>query len=311
MKRLKVLIVGDALQSLNLKSDSSLFLARAYLNLGHRVFWSCPSDLMWKDFELNIQARELSAHARGSFPPVKVEKVHSLTEFAQVWMRKDPPFDAAYLRTCWLLGAHESEIRILNRPSALCRFHEKMLPYEGFRRGFFSKTDLIPMRVYLDEKAVEIPQFEGPWVVKPWLGYAGHRVEKFSSQSMLNVFKKRTEDLIFQPYDSSIETTGDRRVIFWKGKALGSFVRMPPAGGFVSNLAQGGTSKLVPLTAREKKILPKISQFLRSLKIDLAGIDLIGGKLNEINITSPTGFAALADLNGLDPSERIVKDLSV
>lgn len=311
MKKFKVLIVGDDLTSLNYKSDTSLFLARAYLNFGHRVFWCSPSDLKWVNFELEVRASELSKHERGILPPILSESLIPLRNFTQVWMRKDPPFDAAYLRTCWMLGAHESEVRILNRPSVLCRFHEKMLPYEGLRRGFFTKSDLIPMNVFLDDRSFDIPESEQAWVLKPWLGYAGHRVEKFSASFLREQFLKRKEDLIFQPYDSSIESTGDRRVIFWKGKAMGSFVRMPPRGGFVSNLAQGGTSVLMPLTAKEKKILPKISKFLRALKIDLAGIDLIGGKLNEINITSPTGLAALMDLGGPDLSIPIVKDLSL
>jgi glutathione synthase len=100
---------------------------------------------------------------------------------------------------------------------------------------------------------------------------------------------------------------GDRRVFFLDGKVLAHFVRRPPAGGFISNLAQGGTAVAEPLPPGADAVLEKLGRFLKAAGIVLAGADLIGRRISEVNITSPTGLRSLETLEGNDYASPIIE----
>jgi len=306
-----ILILGDPLSRLNPRFDGSLYLARSFFRLKKRVFWATPEDCVWSGYRMRIRATELQDFQRGELPPLKSVQVFDLKKFQAVVVRKDPPFDENYLRLCWLLSAFENEVLFVNRPSLLCRFHEKMLPYEGLQRGFLKPVDLIPMGLTQTSSGLKEILSENEsedWVQKPWLGFAGHRVERFSRSQLqdLNV-ENLSANVIFQPFEKGIFQSGDRRVFFLKAKYLGDFVRVPAAGGFISNTAQGGSYESRPLSTKEKSLIQKCERFLKSIRLDFVGADFINGRLNEMNITSPTGFAPFEELTGKDLSQNVAR----
>ncbi len=307
---MSILFVGDSLDTLNLSFDGSLFLARAFQNLKKKIYWTTSNDLFWSGTKLFCEALELKTFQRGEKPEGSRLLV-SLDSLKLILIRKDPPFDDQYLRLCWMLATLEKKISFVNRPSVLARYHEKMLPYEAVAQGFLKTQDVNPMglvqsRVGLERFLSENPDHE--FVRKPWLGYAGHRVEKIARSELANWNPASVAaDVILQPFDDAVTKTGDRRVFFLRGKHIGDFARMPKPGGFVSNTAQGGSYELRPLDAKEKKLIVKVERFLKAIKVDFAGADFIGGRLNEVNITSPTGFAPYFELTGKDLSPLCVK----
>ena len=103
-----------------------------------------------------------------------------------------------------------------------------------------------------------------------------------------------------QPYLEEIVEQGDRRVFFLDGELLAEFVRFPKEGGFIANLAQGGSAKKVPLSDVERAVCDRLGKFLKHTGIVFAGADLIGSKVSEVNITSPTGLCSLHALEGND-----------
>jgi glutathione synthase len=110
---------------------------------------------------------------------------------------------------------------------------------------------------------------------------------------------------MIQPYDPEVESTGDRRGFFFNGSYYGSVGRMPKSGGFIANFAQGGSAADQPLSDREKSLIAKMEAWLKKTGIVFAGSDFIGGRLSEVNITCPTGFAAYEDLYGEDPAKTM------
>ena len=145
-------------------------------------------------------------------------------------------------------------------------------------------------------------------MVKPWLGYQGHEVQSLSSEELKSFSFNQSVNQIVQVFAPEIKELGDRRVLFFKGIKVGDYVRMPKAGGFVSNTAQGGSVQKRDLNKEEQKIIWKIEKFLQAAQIDFAGADLIGAKLNEINITSPTGLRVCQNIYGENLAEKFVKD---
>ena len=149
-------------------------------------------------------------------------------------------------------------------------------------------------------------QNEEQVVTKPFLGFGGRDVELQGREAYRHSASSDLDRFI-QPFVSEVRTRGDRRVLFLEGKVIGHFVRMPAQGGFISNLAQGGTAHAKPLSAEEEELCVKVSNFLAAVGINFAGADFIGSRVSEINITSPTGLRSLEALGGSDGSEAIIE----
>ncbi len=281
-------------------------MARAALRRGHEVFWATDRDVTYALDSCLVNVLRLSA--AGDMPTSVKAGTLRVRDLQGVFIRKDPPFDQSYVRLCWLLSLEEGRVVQFNRASLLLRYHEKLLPLEGLAQGFFDAGDLIPTFIgarpesmaYFDREKVD------QVVTKPFLGYGGRDVGLQS----LSAFKQSASsefDSFIQPFREEVTSVGDRRVLFLDGKVLGHFVRMPAKGGFISNLAQGGTAHARPLTAEESKLADKVGKFLKASGIELAGADFIGPKVSEINITSPTGLRSLETLEGSDGADAIIE----
>jgi glutathione synthase len=346
----RILIIGDALNTLKPNGDSSLAMAEAALEMGWSVFWCEPSDVAIYGFDVVLesvhQLQSVSRSALPCFQPYELatSRVLPLTHFNSVWIRKDPPFDDAYKTLCWKLSM-QPKVNCSNSPAALLSFHEKSLPFIARNKGILRDTELVPSCVansvstvkhfvleYIElSKLVLNAQGLGlvgstsadplKWIAKPWLGHGGNSVQLFQDANDLFSFlegslpgsfadsNKVTENWIVQPFLTEIFTEGDRRVFFVKGKVVCDFVRFPGKGKIAANLAQGGTAKLVPLTAYQVELIQRIGAFLSEMKIDIAGVDLIGNRVGEINITSPTGLRAYLDLTNTNPAYEVVSRL--
>jgi glutathione synthase len=307
---MKILIVGDPVSALKPKTDSSLFIAQEFLRKGHEVFWAEISDLYWCGYHLETQAKKLNPFDGLALPEASAKKRMPFEEMDLCLIRKDPPFNEDYLKLAWLLSPFQTKVRCVNSPAVLAQFHEKMLPYEALTRGFLTEADLIPMVVarHREDVAHFVDQFPAEsYVLKPWLGYAGNNVQLFSADELMKRPEIENQNSIVQVFAPEVKTLGDRRVLFFEGRMVGEFVRMPQGGGFVSNVAQGGRAERRDLTKEEQKIIWKIERFLQEIKIDFAGADLIGSRLNEINITSPTGLRAIQELESRNLAEDFVK----
>ncbi len=300
----RVLSIMDALESLKPHGDSSLALLEEAKKRKYDCFVCTSDDLASKNLEIEIQCRQLTDVFENTIPEASPPKIVSLKDFDFVLIRKDPPFNHIYTRICWLLIPFEKQIRFFNRPSLILRYHEKLLPHDGVEQKFLSEDDILPFYSTSSWQmaCTYVDSLESDEVVlKPFYGFAGSEVHSFKKSEFKREapkYFKENQEWILQPFIKEARSEGDRRVFFVGGKYLGSFVRMPAEGSFVSNLAQGGSAVNKEPSQKEMQLIKKMEPWIKKLGLDFVGADFLGSKLNEVNITSPTGIRSLQKLTG-------------
>jgi glutathione synthase len=151
----------------------------------------------------------------------------------------------------------------------------------------------------------EFRERHGDIVLKPLHGHGGAGVLKLGKddgnlESIVDLFNKMVpEPFIAQAFLPAV-SEGDKRILLIDGEAVGGINRRPPSGAIRSNLVVGGTAEATELSAREKEICARIGPELKKRGLIFVGIDVIGGMMTEINVTSPTGARALKNLGGID-----------
>lgn len=295
---MKVLIIADEIQSLKPAGDTGLSMLRGALARSHDVSWASFRQLHFFAEEVWVKGDRIKSCDEKELPETEpFASARVISEFDQVWIRKDPPFDQTYISLCWWLALYEERIRFVNQPSKLIRYHEKALPYEACHRGFVGKDDLVQTYVSLAADSGELP-YQGQVIEKPWLGYGGNEIKLLDS-----VPQKIRPLYMYQPFAPAVTRLGDRRVFVIDGRVVGDFVRLPASGSIEANLAQGGSVSLRPMDENEKRIANAAAKFLAEIGITIAGLDLLAGKLSEINITAPTGFETLRNEGQVDLRE--------
>jgi len=302
---MKILYVADPVEHLKPAGDSTLVMLRESLRRKDAAYWCTPEELYLHSEKVGTFAAPCLECPVGEIPKLGERVSLLLSAFDVVMIRKDPPFDADFLKMCWMLGLAESKTYLMNSPSVLVRYHEKLLPFEAVAHGFLKEEDVIPTFVG-DVPAAEAflaAMGEKQVIDKPFFGFAGSNV----NLNDRNAVRGRADlaRQLMQPFLPEV-SRGDRRVFFLDGKLLGHFVRLPKPGGFISNLAQGGSAAQSPLGAKEEQALLRLGKFLKHAGIHLAGADVIGDRISEVNITSPTGLASLLKLEGRDYSIDIL-----
>jgi len=307
---MKVLFVADAISDLNPKGDSTLVMVRASIALGQDVYWCQALDVELHGTEVVAKVQRVIGCAKDELPEVEGANFLKVEEFNALLIRKDPPFDPNYTKLCWLLTLLEHKVGMMNRPSLLLRFQEKMIPMEAVAAGSLSETEVIPTHIGSYASAKNFVRTNGyeKVISKPFYGYAGKNVMLFDSKTFLAGPENASrDDLMVQPFLAKVREVGDRRVFFLNGEIIADVVRMPKKGGFISNFAQGGSGISCPLTDKERDVLERLGKFLKSVNIQLAGADLIGTQISEVNVTSPTGLRAFEAIGGNDFGKEIME----
>lgn len=301
------LFVVDPLQSIDISKDSSFALMLAAQGRGHDVY-ACDTD--------GLVARDGQGWA--TCKPTRLQKVRGdhlqqgpaetlpLGAFDAVWMRKDPPFDMTYIAATYVLDLAPKTTRVWSRPEALRSWNEKT---SLLRFPALSPPSL------LTRNMAEIQRFQarvgGSVVVKP-LGWSGGRgivalhPGDLNTRSLLEITTKEgNEWVLVQQYLPEV-VQGDKRVIFVGGVARAGLLRIPPHDDLRGNIHIGATTELSPLTPQETEICAALGPHLVAAGHLFTGIDLIGGRLTEINVTSPTGIQEIRDLGGPDLAEELL-----
>ncbi|MCB0404765.1 MAG: hypothetical protein KDD51_08245 [Bdellovibrionales bacterium] len=293
---MKILVVADALESIHSPSDTTIYLTKAALNRGHEVFWATPNGIFLTQSEVGFQCEPVTLK-NGAVKAASRATLLNVSGVDAAWVRKDPPFDAAYLRLCWLLALAERRCWFMNRPSLLLRYHEKLVPAEAVAQGFLESHEIIDN--FYKSPAALAAVLRGrnlkEAVAKPFFGFGGRDIRRVPAESVTTV---ATEDTLLQPFHKEVQVDGDHRLFFLGGRFIGHVARMPQPGGFVSNFAQGGHGETRPLRQSQQSVVAKLGRFLAHVGIDFAGADLIGNHISEVNITSPTGLVTMESLDG-------------
>lgn len=228
-------------------------------------------------------------------------KNFKLTNSTVIFMRSDPPVDDEYLDACSCLEYIKDEVFIVNNPSALISFNEKLCT--------LNFPDLIPKTYILENLCKQdldsyIEIFTNGVVIKPLNLCGGEGVQKYDGTNF-DSLELKDNKYIIQEFISEVYD-GDKRVIILNGKPIGAILRMAKEGSFICNFHSGGTPRETDITDGDNHICNVIKDFLLDNGIYFAGIDIIGGKLTEINITSPTCIQEINRANKVKLEENVL-----
>ncbi|HEY4137284.1 MAG TPA: glutathione synthase, partial [Casimicrobiaceae bacterium] len=225
----------------------------------------------------------------------------TLKDFAAVIMRKDPPFDMEYVYSTYLLEAAEEDgARVFNRPRALRDYNEKMAiaRFGDFIAPTMVTRDTARISEFIDEQEDVI--------VKPLDGMGGVSVfrvrEGDPNRNVIleTVSQHGARTVMAQRYLPEI-VDGDKRIILIAGEVVPyCLARIPKPGETRGNLAVGGRGVARPLTQRDRQIGEALAPKLWAEGMLVAGLDVIGESLTEVNVTSPTCFVEIAQQSGFD-----------
>ncbi|MBU3555567.1 glutathione synthase [Polynucleobacter sp. UB-Piko-W3] len=305
------LFIADPLESFKVKKDSTLAIMRATQEAGHHL-WFCQSrNILWRDdlVVADCQTLVIKPSSTSWFELGSIES-RSLKSFSAACMRTDPPFDIEYLNTTWLLSAAVRQgAKVLNDPAAV-RDHSEKLSITEF-------AELIPPTLVTRElSAVEkFHQTHRDIVIKPLDGMGGMGIFRVGSDglNLASIVETLGENgartLMVQRFLPEI-AQGDKRVLLIGGEVVPfSLARIPQGNEIRGNLAAGGKGVAMPLTEVERKIAERLAPILNQRGLFLVGLDLIGGYLTEINVTSPTCFVEITEQSGFDVSQFFLKAL--
>ncbi len=303
---MKQLFIIDPVEQIKPSKDSSAALIEASHEKSIEVWICTPS-------ELQARGNKAWAIARPVIPKpwitVKPQESISLNDFQCIWMRKDPPVDEAFLYATHLLEVAEREgVLVVNKPSSLRAWNEKL---GAIRFSHLMAPTLVASRV---KELASFAKEHGDVVLKPLGGKGGQGVIRVAKQApgleaLLELVTRQEQlPIMMQRFLSSV-VKGDKRIILVNGQPLGAINRIPTKGDFRSNLALGGQAEQTSLTNREYEICEELAPALNNEGLFFVGIDVIGGMLSEINVTSPTGIREIEDLNGINLADQVVKEL--
>jgi glutathione synthase len=304
---MKLLFVVDPLASLKSYKDSSVSMMRAAAACGHDVSAAEARQLYAADGLSRAACAALEVRAGNDWYRVIETNDCILKNFDAVVMRTDPPVDTDYLLATHLLGIAEANgARVLNRPACLRDFNEKLaiLNFPQFIASTLVSADAADIGDFLAE--------HHDIIVKPLTEMGGSGVFRLTladpnRNAILETLTRRGHrPVMAQRYLPEIQD-GDKRILLIDGEVVPwALARIPLAGETRGNLAAGGTGRAQPLSARDREIAETIAPWAKDNGIFLAGLDVIGDCLTEINVTSPTGFQEIAAQTGHDVAAQFI-----
>lgn len=293
--QLKLAFILDPLESLKAYKDSSVAMMREAARRGHTVYAIRREALAWRDEVVSARALALRLSDDDHAWYVPGESVElPLTAFDAVVMRQDPPFDFEYITATWLLErAVAGGARVFNDPRSI-RDHSEKIAITEFPQ--FMPTTLIARDA--DEVQLFIDEI-GDAILKPLDGMGGSQIFRVRADDpnrnviLETLTHEGTRTIMAQRYLPAI-LEGDKRVLIIGGEVVPyALARIPKAGETRGNLAAGGRAVAMALTEREREIAEHVAPILWARGLMVVGLDVIGGHLTEVNVTSPTCFVEI------------------
>ncbi|HFD15441.1 MAG TPA: glutathione synthase [Rhodospirillales bacterium] len=302
---LAVAIQMDPLEQIDIDTDSTFVLGLEAQQRGHALYHYTPYDLSYRHGRIVARARPfVLRREHGNHFTAGAPETIDLAAMDVVLMRQDPPFNLAYISATHLLDRIHPETLVVNDPTSVRNAPEKL-----FVTQF---AELMPptLITYDLEEIKAFRREQGDIVVKPLYGNGGNgvfhlRPEDTNLNSLIEFFRGvLDEPLMVQRYLPEVRQ-GDKRIVLIDGEAAGAINRIPPPDDARANLHIGGKAVKATLDARDREICEAIGPVLKARGLVFVGIDVIGGWLTEINVTSPTGLQEIDRFDGVSLEARI------
>ena len=290
---MKLGFIVDDLNTFNINKDSTYMMLQAALDRKWKVYIFYLNKLYVNNGNPKGETFTIKIN-KNKTPWFEVEAEHknfSLSELDCIFMRKDPPFDMEYIYVTYMLDlARKAGVLVVNHPQALRDYNEK------FAISYFSKYS---PNTLITREYKTIDKFYNKYkdiIVKPLDGMGGSSIfrikdgDKNKNVILETLTNHQSRYIMVQDYQEAI-SNGDKRILIVNGEPIKYLLaRIPSDSDNRGNLAAGASSEIRPLNESDFKIAKKVAKKLKKIGVIFAGIDVIGDKLTEINITSPTGI---------------------
>lgn len=287
---MRILVVMDPIQHVNLKKDSTMAMLWAASRRGHSLSYIEQSDLyldQGKAWGLTADLKVFEHQA--DYYHLGEQVKTQLADFDAILMRKDPPFDMNFVYTTYILEQAEREgVLVVNKPQSLRDCNEKL---------FATQFPELQVPTLVTSRASLIREFIATHqdvIVKPLDGMGGTGIFRVThgglniGATLEMLTSLGTVPIMAQRYIPEI-VDGDKRILMINGEPVPYCLARIPQGGEVrGNLAAGGLGEARPLTEKDREIAEKVGPFLRDKGLFFVGLDVIGEYVTEINVTSPT-----------------------
>lgn len=298
MKIKNILMIVDPVSVLKPMTDTSLVLGRILQSMGHHVFVSEIKDVSFGMGRVRFRAAELICHADKTFSAGSKTLMEDHF-FDVILLRKEPPFDLDFLHLTYLLDRVDPRIPVINKPSSVRKYNEKLsaLLFPEFIPNTLISADV--------ESALDFyVQTKEGVVVKPIDDKWGNGVFKITQgdpeakKLIRDAVKNGKQHRIFQEFVPGKTPRSEKRITVLNGEIFVSYEKEAPKNDFRSNIHRGGSVHRTRLTATEALIAGTVARQMAKDGIYFAGLDILSGKLLEINVTCP---GALIESNFLYP----------
>ncbi len=301
----------DPVEGLNLEDDTTVTIIEECLLRNYNVWHFLPRDVSYVNGEVIAYSKIIFDINRNIKPFFRLSDLISknLRELDIIFLRQDPPFDMSYITSTYLLEYIEEEVTIINRPSEVRNAPEKL---------FLNRWKSLTPETLITKSLSEINAFRKKHkniILKPLYGNGGNGIFFLDNNdknfnSLIEVFLgSHPEHFIMQEYLPDIKL-GDKRIILINGKPEGAINRIPSENDIRANLHVGGKATRTNISNKEMEICEHIGPELIKRGLILVGIDIIGNKLTEINVTSPTGFREIKKFSNINLAKKLIDSLT-
>ncbi len=300
--------IMDPIQDVLIDKDTTFVFMLEAQRRGHELAYIEMGDLFIERTRPMARTRriELRREAGRHFTFLG-QAVEPLGGFDAVFMRKDPPFDIAYLHATQLLDLAQAEgAVVLNNPGGLRAANEKLfaLNFSAVIPPTLVSQDAERLKAFLEELG-------GEMIIKPVDGHGGagifyvQREDRNLNSILETATRQGREPIIAQQYLPAVRQ-GDKRLIVLNGEPLGCTLRVPRADEHRGNIHVGGTCVKADVTPRDREICALVGPRLRREGLYFVGLDIIGEYLTEVNVTSPTGVQEIDRLDHVCLEAKVI-----
>lgn len=295
----KALFVLDPPETFSPTGDSTYVMVTEAIRRGHEPYGALMPDLSLHASDGLANARRLGFRdgdptLRFMDGPVR----QPMANFDVVIMRKDPPVDQGFMTSTWILD--RAGTLVVNEPAGLRSLNEKL--------SIAAFADLTP-RTFVSRDEAELREIlttlGGRMIVKPVYGFGGREIllAREDDANLGSILEMATAEgtrwTVAQEYVPAA-SEGDKRILLVDGEPIGAVLRVPAKGELRNNFHAGGAPVRIELDDSDRKIIDAVAPMLRETGQFFVGLDVIGGKLTEINVTSPTGMQEINRLEQRD-----------
>jgi len=306
---LRLLVVMDDPAAIDPLTDTTLALIAGACRRGHAVDVCTPAALGLDGPDLLACAAAVLGTRSDRLPAIASGRPLpcAVADYDAVLMRKDPPFDLAYFTTTLLLERVRGKALLFNDPRALRETSEKLSVLEF--------ADLAP-ETRVTRSLAELEDFlahcGGRMVIKPLdrCGGSGIFLARAGDPNLRSILETATgagRELVMAQRYLPAARDGDKRILLLDGEPLGAVLRVPARGDARGNFHAGASAEQTELTPRDREICARVGAHCRARGLAFVGIDVIGDRLTEINVTSPTGLRQINRLEGVRLEDTVIE----